>query len=78
MKNLDYYMNLPYKLEIIPDLEEGGYIASYPDLKGCITFAETIEEVAMASIDAKRTWLEAAIEDGLIIKEPLVRKYSRS
>lgn len=25
MKNLDYYMNLPYKLELTPDGDEGGY-----------------------------------------------------
>ena len=30
MKTIDYYVNLPYKLEIVPDLDEGGYIARYP------------------------------------------------
>ena len=24
MKTIDYYMGLPYKLEIVPDVEEGG------------------------------------------------------
>ena len=28
MKTLEYYMNLPYRLEIIPDTDEGGYVAS--------------------------------------------------
>ena len=37
MKTLDYYMGLPYKLEIVPDSTEGGYVASYPELRGCIT-----------------------------------------
>ena len=37
MKSLEYYMNLPYKLEIVPDLDEGGYVARYPELPGCIT-----------------------------------------
>ena len=35
MKTIDYYMSLPYKLEIVPD-EEGGYVARYPELPGCI------------------------------------------
>lgn len=26
MKTIEYYMNLPYKMEIIPDIEEGGYL----------------------------------------------------
>jgi len=28
MKTLEYDMNLPYRLEIIPDTDEGGYVAS--------------------------------------------------
>ena len=35
MKNIDYYLKLPYRLEIIPDIYEGGYVASYPELPGC-------------------------------------------
>ena len=31
MKTIEYYMKLPYKLEIFPDPDEGGYVASYPD-----------------------------------------------
>jgi antitoxin HicB len=30
MKTIDYYLNLPYKLVIVPDPEEGGYVARYP------------------------------------------------
>ena len=32
MKTVDYYMKLPYKMEILPDDKEGGYTAWYPDL----------------------------------------------
>lgn len=34
MKTADYYMSLPYKVEIIPDTVEGGYVAMYPELPG--------------------------------------------
>ena len=27
MKTIDYYMGLPYKLEIVPDVEEGGLMS---------------------------------------------------
>lgn len=70
MKDLDYYLSLPYKLEIIPDTEEGGYAGRYPDLPGCITCAETIDKLAINAEDAKKAWLEAAIEDGITINEP--------
>ena len=59
MKTIDYYMNLTYRLEIIPDLTEGGYAAGYPDLPGCITVGETLESVAKNAGDAKKAWLEA-------------------
>ena len=42
MKNINYYMALPYKMEIVEDKDEGGYVVSYPDLPGCITCGETI------------------------------------
>jgi len=70
MKTLDYYLNLPYKMEIVPDLVEGGFAASYPDLPGCITCGTTLETTISNAIDAKRTWLEAAIEEGINIVEP--------
>ena len=70
MKKLDEYMRLPYKMEIVPDLEEGGYVVSYPDLPGCLTCGETIEAAIVNAIDAKKVWLEAALEDGITINEP--------
>ena len=43
MKTIEYYMNLPYRLELVPDTEEGGFVASYPELRGCLTSGETAE-----------------------------------
>lgn len=65
MKTLNEYLSLPYGLEIIPDPQEGGYVASYPDLPGCMTCGETIESAAANAVDAKKAWLEAAMEDGV-------------
>ena len=70
MKTIDYYMELPYKMEIVPDLDEGGFVASFPDLPGCITIGDTIEEVVQNIVDAKREWLEVELENGSIIPEP--------
>ena len=70
MKTVDYYMNLPYKMEVVADVDEGGYVVSFPDLPGCLTCGNTFEEAVKYAEDAKRSWLEAAVEDGLEIKEP--------
>ena len=70
MKTFEEYMRLPYKLEIVPDTEETGFVASYPELPGCITCGETIADAVANAEDAKKEWLLAAIEDNIAIAEP--------
>ena len=69
-KTLNDYMAMPYRMEIVEDEEEGGFVAYYPDLPGCITCGETKEDVLANALDAKKAWLEAALEDGMEIYEP--------
>ena len=69
-KTLEYYLSLPYRLEIIPDTVDGGYGACYPELPGCVTCADTLEEVTKNAEDAKREWLLACLEDNIDIPEP--------
>lgn len=64
------YMKFPYKLEIVADPTEGGYVASYPELPGCVTCADTIEDLILHAKDAKKAWLEAAMEEGITIPQP--------
>ena len=71
MKTVEYYMNLPYKMEIVPDPDEGGYVARYPELPGCMTAGGTVESVIKNAADAKKAWLEAALEEGTEIAEPV-------
>lgn len=70
MKTLDEYMALPYRMEVVEDQTEGGFVVSYPELPGCLTCGETVERAVVNALDAKRAWLEAALEDGLTIPEP--------
>ncbi len=73
-KSLSEYMKLPYRLEIIPDKAEGGFVASYPELTGCLTCGDTLDEAVANAKDAKKAWLEAALEDGQTIPEPQAQK----
>ena len=70
MKTLNDYLALSYRMEIVKDSDEGGFVASYPDLPGCITCGETEEEVLKNALDAKKAWLEAALEENIEIPEP--------
>ncbi len=69
-KTLDYYMNLPYTIEIIPDDEDGGYVARVLELPGCITQADTWAELEFMIEDAKRAWLESALAHREAVPEP--------
>ncbi|MDD3058441.1 MAG: type II toxin-antitoxin system HicB family antitoxin [Eubacteriales bacterium] len=70
MKTIDYYLELPYKMEMVEDKDEGGFAVSFPDLKGCISVGDTLEQAVANAKDAKREWLVAALEDGYDIPEP--------
>lgn len=77
MKTIDDYMKLRYRMEIIEDPDEGGYVVSFPDLKGCVTCGETIEDALKNAKEAKKEWLMAAVEDNYPIPEPDdLEKYS--
>lgn len=70
MKTLNDYMAMSYRMEIVEDKDEGGFVVTYPDLPGCITCGKTIESAVANAADAKKAWLEAALEEGIEIQEP--------
>lgn len=70
MKTLNEYLALPYKMELISDPDEGGFVVSFPELPGCVTTGETAEQAIANARDAKNAWLTAALEDHIVIPEP--------
>jgi len=69
-KNLEYYLNLPYTIELTPDPEDGGWVVSVKELPGCLSQGDTIEEAMEMIRDAMRGWIEISLEDGDPIPEP--------
>ena len=69
-KALEYYVGLPYRVEIYPEPDGSGYTAEVPDLPGCLTCADTLDELFEMIEDAKRGWIEVALERGIAIPEP--------
>ena len=72
MKTLNDYMAMSYRMEIVEAKDEGGFVVSYPDLPGCITCGETVEGAVANALDAKKAWIEAALEEGVEIHEPVL------
>ncbi len=66
---VERHMQLPYRVELIPSVE-GGYVVRIPDLPGCLSQGETVEEAVAMIRDAQRGWLEVTLENGQPIPEP--------
>ena len=54
MKTLTEYMAMSYRMEIVEDKDEGGFVVPYPDLPGCITCGETVENAVANALNAKK------------------------
>jgi len=71
-QSIEEYLSLPYTIEIVRD-ETGSYSGWYArviELPGCMTQANTFEELGTMIEEAMRGWLEVAIEDGYPIPIP--------
>lgn len=63
---LDY----PFQVRPLTKAEGGGYLIEFPDLPGCLSDGETIEEALVNGADALRSWIAAAREFGDPIPRP--------
>jgi len=62
-KSLKYYLSLKYPMSIYPE-EEGGYTIMIPDLDGCMTQGETLEEAINNIDEARELWIETVYYSG--------------
>jgi antitoxin HicB len=71
-RSVEEYMRLPYTIEVVREEGEdySGWFARVVELPGCMTQADTFEELGLMIEDAMRAWLESALEDGQLIPEP--------
>ena len=63
MKTLNDYLAMSYRMEIVEDKDEGGFVVFFPDLPGCISCGETVESAVANAMDAKKEWLAVALEE---------------
>jgi antitoxin HicB len=69
IKDIDYYLSLPYTLELQNSGEEGWYV-SVRELDGCTSSGDTGAEALENIRESMYLWLKVALEDGLPIPEP--------
>lgn len=69
-KSLEYYLELNYPFNVKPDLDDGGYIAEFPDLRYCVGTGSSIDEAIEDAMIAKEEWIKAAYDHNVPIPEP--------
>lgn len=57
-------MKLSYPVCIYPNDSGSGYTAIVPDLLGCVTCGDNIQEVFEMAVDAASGWVLSELEDG--------------
>lgn len=67
-KTITHYENLKYPIEITED--EDAYVASIPDLPGCVAYGDTLQDAVESLRAVERLWIEGRLEAGLPIPEP--------
>ena len=67
--------DVPYRFTVQPLTEEegGGYLIEFPELPGCMSDGETVEQAIVNGIDAMRGWIEAMRAEGHPIPQPVRR-----
>jgi antitoxin HicB len=65
--------HIPYRFTIRPLTvdEGGGYLIEFPELPGCISDGDTIEETLANGVDAMRGWIETLRAEGRSVPEPV-------
>ena len=68
-KTLEYYLALPYTIELQNDAQAGWFVR-VKELRGCTSQGDSAEEALVMIRDAMAAWLEVSLEKGLPIPEP--------
>ena len=67
---VDEYLAMPYSKVLVPD-ETGGFVAELLEFPGCLAEGETADEAIGNLNDAMEVWIEAVLESGDRVPEPL-------
>nr|WP_296014842.1 type II toxin-antitoxin system HicB family antitoxin [uncultured Treponema sp.] len=62
IKSIEEYMSLPYRMEIEPDSDEGGFVVSFPELPGCISSGGDIQQAVANAKDAQKHGLRLQLK----------------
>lgn len=68
MSQLEIYTNLPYVVRVVPEKDDQDglvYLATNPELPGCMSHGDTPEEAIRRLAEARELYLSTMLERGL-------------
>ena len=68
-KPLAEHLAMQYTFNVIAD-PEGGYVIMFPDLPGCMTQVEDVQEIPAMANEIRELWIETEYGDGHDIPPP--------
>ena len=68
-ETLDQYLALEYPFNVVAD-PDGGYVILFPDLPGCMTQVEGLDDVGPMADEIRTLWIETEYERGAQIPLP--------
>lgn len=72
------HRDYPVVIRSVPKELGGGWRAEIPDLPGCIAHSDSVGGALALLEDAKRSWIEAALEEGRSVPEPSAQNWQYS
>jgi len=72
-RDIGYYMKLHYMIEVVEDETTDGdpcYLASHPELPGCMSHGATLDGSLRNLADARRAYIQSLLEDSVPVPEP--------
>jgi predicted RNase H-like HicB family nuclease len=67
-KDATFYSNLDYPVDLVRD--DGVYVASNPDLPGCVSMGSSPNEAVQSLDEVRLLWIEGQLANGSPIPEP--------
>jgi predicted RNase H-like HicB family nuclease len=67
-KDATFYSNLDYPVDLVRD--DGVYVASNPDLPGCVSMGSSPNEAVKSLDEVRLLWIEGQLANGSPIPEP--------
>lgn len=67
--SLNDYFSMHYPFNVVAD-PDGGYFISFPDLPGCMTQVQALDEIGSAAEEIRELWIETEYDQGADIPLP--------